>query len=508
MAITYTPFDLPRTITQGPDTITLGYDGEQKRIRKTTPAEEILYFEGLYERVTEMGSAATADRYYIYSPERAVAVVTRGGATPGTKYLHVDHLGSVNAVTKENGAVDERRSYDAYGQRRNPEWGQPPPPAWNSKTTKDFTGHESDEELGLVNMKGRIFDPKLGRFMTTDPVVADLYSGQSFNAYSYVHGNPLTFIDPTGFREDPTDSVDFGPSYWSEFILVNKGPDDADDEEPDDEASSEEFGACVPPTDVDTTGSSAGPDVQGSPPDKNWHENKYLQTEGGFIGGLGLGIVPYGAIGRQALEDARVMAPGTRDFSVGRSVGEMTGGLLCLMGGLGGEFVGTGLSVTAAGAAVGVPAIVVSTGLVMGGAANIEAGYQGLLQALKSPGSGGSGSSATPSSGGGSPKSSSSALGRNMERAGQTRPPGTAAHHMVAGKADGAKVSQAILQKFGVGINDAENGVFLPMKTHYHIHTNAYYQAVEDELRLATTREEVIDVLAKIRYALMNGGFP
>jgi hypothetical protein len=189
----------------------------------------------------------------------------------------------------------------------------------------------------------------------------------------------------------------------------------------------------------------------------------------------------------------------------------MVGGLLCLIGGLGGEVFGTGASVTGVGAAVGVPAIVVSTGLVVGGAANIEAGFQGLLQALKSPssgGSGGSGSSATPSSGGGSPKSSSSALGRNMERAGQTRPPGTAAHHLVAGNAKPAARSQAILQKFGIGINDAENGVFLPLKTHYHVHTKAYYKSVYDELFKATTREEVIDVLASIRYALMNGGFP
>ena len=79
---------------------------------------------------------------------------------------------------------------------------------------------------------------------------------------------------------------------------------------------------------------------------------------------------------------------------------------------------------------------------------------------------------------------------------------------MVAGKADGAKVSQTILQKFGVGINDAENGVFLPGKVHDHLHTHAYYRAVEKELGMATTREEAIDILASIRYGLLNGGFP
>jgi hypothetical protein len=73
-----------------------------------------------------MGSP-TAHRYYVYSPERVVAIVTRGGAQAGTRYMHVDHLGSVDALTDEGGAVVERRSYDPFGQRRNPVWGQAAP---------------------------------------------------------------------------------------------------------------------------------------------------------------------------------------------------------------------------------------------------------------------------------------------------------------------------------------------------------------------------------------------
>ncbi|NUQ77988.1 MAG: AHH domain-containing protein [Polyangiaceae bacterium] len=95
-----------------------------------------------------------------------------------------------------------------------------------------------------------------------------------------------------------------------------------------------------------------------------------------------------------------------------------------------------------------------------------------------------------------------------MEKAGQTRPPGAEAHHIVAGKADGAKGSRELLQKFGVGINEAENGVFLPVKVHRHLHTGAYYRAVEEKLATATTRAEALDVLAGIRYGLLNGGFP
>jgi hypothetical protein len=54
------------------------------------------------------------------------------------------------------GSVEERRSYDAFGQRRNPVWGDPPPAVFASKTSFGFTGHESDADLGLVNMRGRL----------------------------------------------------------------------------------------------------------------------------------------------------------------------------------------------------------------------------------------------------------------------------------------------------------------------------------------------------------------
>src|SRR5262249_7214623 len=99
----------------------------------------------------------------------------------------------------EGGAVVERRSYDPFGQRRDPVWGQPVPASFPSQTTEGFTGHESDEELGLVNMKGRMYDPKVGRLLTTDPIVAAPLPGQSWNSYAYVFTRPLTLVDPSGF---------------------------------------------------------------------------------------------------------------------------------------------------------------------------------------------------------------------------------------------------------------------------------------------------------------------
>lgn len=50
-----------------------------------------------------------------------------------------------------------------------------------------------------VHMNGRIYDPLLGRFLSADPNIDGVLSLQGYNRYSYVHNNPLTFTDPTGF---------------------------------------------------------------------------------------------------------------------------------------------------------------------------------------------------------------------------------------------------------------------------------------------------------------------
>ena len=64
-------------------------------------------------------------------------------------------------LTKEDGSVVEQRSYEAFGARRNASWGSAAAPA-GALTTAGFTGQESEEDLGVVNMKGRIYDPKGG----------------------------------------------------------------------------------------------------------------------------------------------------------------------------------------------------------------------------------------------------------------------------------------------------------------------------------------------------------
>ena len=48
-------------------------------------------------------------------------------------------------------------------------------------------------------MNGRVYDPTLGRFLSADPFVPNPTATQSFNRYSYVNNNPLSYTDPSGF---------------------------------------------------------------------------------------------------------------------------------------------------------------------------------------------------------------------------------------------------------------------------------------------------------------------
>ena len=87
-------------------------------------------------------------------------------------------------------------------------------------------------------------------------------------------------------------------------------------------------------------------------------------------------------------------------------------------------------------------------------------------------------------------------------------------HHIVAGKSQYAEESRKILAKYGIGINDAANGVFLPTvkgvsDAAYHpgLHTKAYYERVNELLRSANSKEEVLQVLAEISRQLASGTF-
>ena len=86
-------------------------------------------------------------------------------------------------------------------------------------TPRGYTGHEHLNNLGVIHMNGRVYDPVLGRFLSPDPVVQAPHDTQGFNRYAYVRNNPLRYTDPSGFcYQTPPDSA--GESQCIEEVSV------------------------------------------------------------------------------------------------------------------------------------------------------------------------------------------------------------------------------------------------------------------------------------------------
>lgn len=112
--------------------------------------------------------------------------------------LYRDHLGSITAITEEStGAVQERLSYDAWGKRRSAsDWSSA---ASASLLNRGYTGHEHLDDVGLIHMNGRIYNPSLGRMLSPDPVTQAPENGQNYNRYAYANNNPMKYTDPSGY---------------------------------------------------------------------------------------------------------------------------------------------------------------------------------------------------------------------------------------------------------------------------------------------------------------------
>src|SRR5206468_13005287 len=92
-------------------------------------------------------------------------------------------------------------------------------------TERGFTGHEHLDDLYLIHMNGRIYDYRLGRFLSVDPIISNPANSQSLNPYSYIGNNPLSAVDPTGYNtigEGLCASEPAGPCYTLKFDSPNE----------------------------------------------------------------------------------------------------------------------------------------------------------------------------------------------------------------------------------------------------------------------------------------------
>jgi hypothetical protein len=107
-------------------------------------------------------------------------------------------------------------------------------------------------------------------------------------------------------------------------------------------------------------------------------------------------------------------------------------------------------------------------------------------------------------------------LSDNLEAVGKVRPENSAAHHIVAGKHSGADEARRLLKEEDIDINEAANGVFLPMNSKYvigettshaNVHTFKYFQEINRRLEQTPVGQRR-NALGKIAEELQKGIFP
>jgi RHS repeat-associated protein len=160
------------------------YNGLNQRISKVVNGVSTRFIHASQNQIISEETGGTWTSYLYFAGE--LVGLVRGSQL---YYVHNDHLGRPEMATNASGAVawksnngtfDRTVTIDSIGG-----------------INLGFPGQYYDEESGLWHNGFRDYDPKLGRYIQSDPV--GLAAGT--NPFLYASGNPISRIDDLGLRD-------------------------------------------------------------------------------------------------------------------------------------------------------------------------------------------------------------------------------------------------------------------------------------------------------------------
>ena len=177
------------------------YDPLGKKVKRVShnPSETSIFIDNLAEKHASADGEFTIFRVHAMGEEVARVVYQDGAAIPAVLGVANDELGSSSTFIQEATGIATTSFHDPWGNLIDENgnqvaWTDPEPSA-----RPTFTGHRYTD-VGMIDMGGRVYDPKTSQFLTGDPVVlAATATAQGFNSYAYVLNQPTRFTDPTGF---------------------------------------------------------------------------------------------------------------------------------------------------------------------------------------------------------------------------------------------------------------------------------------------------------------------
>ncbi|RLC75218.1 MAG: hypothetical protein DRJ03_22660 [Chloroflexi bacterium] len=170
------------------------YDARGRRVAKVVDGVLTHYIYDTQYRVLEEHAAdgVLLARYTYGTGMDEPLTMERGG---NTYYYHRDGLGSITEVTDASSTLVERYEYDVYGAVTIFDGSGVTLTGSAIGNPYLFTGRRYDPESGNYYYRARIYSPRLGRFLSQDPLGFD---AGDYNLYRYAFNNPTNLTDPTG----------------------------------------------------------------------------------------------------------------------------------------------------------------------------------------------------------------------------------------------------------------------------------------------------------------------